>query len=59
MIPQPTAAYLHHQIPSEKFSTQLGILTEQMHLVSTALRFRLVKKMIHATKKKPPQKTII
>ena len=31
MIPQLTEAYLHHQIPSGNFSTQLGILSEQMH----------------------------
>ena len=31
MIAQPTLAYLHQQIPLEKFSTQLSILSEQMH----------------------------
>ena len=57
---KPTVAYLHQQIPLEKFSTQLSILCEQMHhllVISTALRFKLVKKMIHATKNLP--KTII
>ena len=31
MIPQPTVAYLHEQIPLEKFSKQLSILSEKMH----------------------------
>ena len=31
MIPQPTVAYLHQQIPLEKSSKQLSILSEKMH----------------------------
>ena len=61
MIPQLTVAYVHQQIPLEKLSTQLSTLSEQMHhrlVISTALRFKLVKNMIHATKKKQKQKTI-
>ena len=59
MIPQATVAYLHHQMPSGKFSAQLGILSDQNTsslAVLIALQLKLVKKMIHATKKKKKQK---
>ena len=59
MIPQATVAYLHHHMPTGKFSTQLGILSEQNAsslAVLIALQFKLVKKMIHATKKKKKRK---
>ena len=55
MIPQPTAAYLHHQMirkvlnaAGHSFRANASSL-----VVSTALRFKLVKKMIHPT---TPQK---
>ena len=56
MIPQPTVAYLHQQIAD----TLRKVLKAAEHsfranasslVISTALRFKLVKKMINATKK--------
>ena len=62
MIPQPTAAYLHHQIPWGKFSTQLGILSEQMHHLWLFQQFcvsSLSRRWSTLKKKKPKKKTII
>ena len=57
MISQPTVAYLQHQIPSGKFSTQLGILSEQMHHLW--LFQQHVKKIIHASEKKTKNYDIV
>ena len=57
MIPQPTVAYLHKQI-ADNLRKVLNAARHSFRanasslVVSTALRFKLVKKMIHATIKK-------
>ena len=63
MIPQPTATYF---TPLDTIRKVLNAARHSFRanasslVVSTALSFKLVKKMIHATKKKKnPQKTII